>query len=750
MTDQRPATQTVDETPTADATTLNERYPAVETLGGARRHGRIPVVHTLSLTDCGAACLSMTLGYHGKNVRLDELREATGVNRDGVDALALLHAARQYGLRGRGVALEMEDLGFLAPGSILHWEFNHFVVLERVRKNSIDIIDPAVGRRHVPLADLTKSFTGVALTFEPGDDFEANPAPSVGVWKYFRRILTQRGVVARIITTSLLIQALLLATPILTSALVDRVAPRADYGLFTVLTCGAVGATVFYFLALLVRAHLLLHLRTSLDLQMSLGFLEHMVALPFGFFQRRSVGDLMMRLSSNATMRELLTSTTMSALLDGALVTAYLALLLIIHLPMGLLVLGIGLLKVSVFGLARRIYKALMARDLSAQARSEAYLVEILTGIETLKALGAEQRAVENWSNLFVDQLNVSLQRGRASALVDSAMACLQMAAPLAILLFGVWEVLANRLSLGTMLGLSALGVGFLTPISALVGSALNLQLLKSYVERIDDVLEQAPETPIGKPTQPATLHGGVTLDRVSFTYGPMSPPAVKDVSLTIEPGQNIAIVGPSGAGKSTLARLLLALHTPTAGRVLYDGVDLTALDVRSARRQMGIVPQEPYLFNGSIRENILLGNPRLGLDAAMEAARLAHIHDEIQNMPMGYNTIVGDGGASLSAGQRQRVALARALVHKPAILLLDEATSALDAVNERRIQDNLVALRCTRIVIAHRLSTVVRADKIFVIDHGALVESGTHDELLARGGAYTGLIAAQLRSSKE
>jgi ABC-type bacteriocin/lantibiotic exporter with double-glycine peptidase domain len=725
---------------------LLSRFPALSRLG-FQSIRRIPYVQQTTAIDCGAACLAMVLGYYGKRVSLRECRETLGASRDGANAFGILKGGRHFGLRGRGVKIEVvESLKLIAPGAILHWRFNHFVVFDKMIRQGALIVDPAHGRRWVTLKELNRDFTGVALLFEPGEDFqrrESVQAKPAGVWRYIARIV-RSGLISRILVTSILVQVLALAVPVLIALITNHVVPHSDWNLLTVLALGMGLIIVFHFLSSLIRAQLLLHLRTKLDAELTHDFVEHLLALPYVFFQQRPVGDLMMRLNSNQAIREILTSGTLSTLLDGTMILLYLALVFAFDVDMGLLVLALAVIRVGLFLITYKLNRRLMAESLQAQADAQAYAVQFLSGIEVLKASGVEARAIDRWSNLFVDSLNVSLRQGRLDAWVQSTLDALAVASPLMILVFGAWRVLAGDLSLGAMLALNALATGFLTPLSNLVSKTLDLQKVGSYLDRTEDVMETEKEQDAETPGQALRVRGGVALENVSFRYSDNTPFVVHDVSMHIKPGALIALVGASGSGKSTLARMLLGLYRPTQGKIFYDGLDLANLNLGSVRRQIGVVPQEPYLFSGSLRSNIALLDSTLPLHRIVEAARRAHIHQQIMAMPMGYETMLTEGGKSLSGGQRQRVALARALVHRPAILVLDEATSALDAVTESAILKELEVLRCTRIIVAHRLSTVKNADTIFVMRQGRIVEQGGYTELIARGGVFAELIAEQ------
>ena len=716
----------------------------------ARRWRRIRYVPQTAAADCGAACLAMTLGWHGKTVPLEEIRKVTGLGRQGLNANTLVRAAEHFGLRGRGVQLERpEDLALLEPGSILHWGFFHFVVFERSRRGGAWILDPGSGRRFVRREELDRNLTGVALTFEPGPELEPGGEKQPLLRRYLHRVSRHHSSLGSILVVSLLIQVSSLAVPLLTGQVVDQVIPHGDRHLFWMLLGGAAAFSIFALVVNLIRARLLLALRTRLDAQLSSDFLEHMVRLPFSFFQQRSAGDLLMRLASNATIREILTSSVLSGGLDGLMVVSYLVLLVVADPRLGLLAAGLAAVRIAILVAAVRQRRRLTTETLEAQAATQSYQVQLVAGIEALKACGAERRAVDSWSHLFARELNTSLARGRLDAVVSSALSALALASPIAILLYGAARVMAGDLTLGSMLAIAALAGGFLAPLSTLVGNATQFQLLGSYLERLEDVLS-TPAEPDGREwPEPAELHGRVTLDDVSFRYGPLVEPALASITFDAEPGQLVAVTGASGSGKSTLAGVVAGLLEPTSGRVLYDGRPLTELPRDWLRSRLAYLPQQSFLFGTSIRANIALQDPNLPLERIVEAARLAEIDDEIRALPMGYETVLADGGTSLSGGQRQRIALARALVGRPRVLILDEATSALDAVTEQKVQRNLRRLEMTSIVAAHRLSTIRDADRILVLERSRLVDSGTHDELVGRPGVYRDLVEAQLSADR-
>lgn len=709
---------------------------------------RVPVVLQMTPSECGAACLAMVLTYHGHETTISECRQYLHSGRDGLTARDISQAGRDLGLRVRAFSMDPSGLEDVPLPAIIHWNFNHFLVLEHWSAESARVVDPAVGRRRLTAEEFNAGFTGVVLTMVPGADFQRKRSDGKLTWRTYLGSLLQtpgtKGFLAQILAASALLQILGLIFPLFTMVLVDTILPNQGYSMLVILGIGMVILVLAQIVLSFLRSSLAIYLEARLDTEVMLGFFEHVLMMPFRFFQERSSGDLLMRLGSIALIREELTSDTVSAVLDGTMAVLYLVILMIWQPLFGFLALLFGLVQILLLvGSTRRLYE-LTERDLAAQAESQNYLVEALTGVATLKASAAEDRAMEYWSNLFFKQLNISIRRSHLVNVVETGRTAVGALAPIVLLWVGGVMVLQGEMTLGSMLAVTTLAVSFLGPLSSLVATGQQLQLIGANLERIGDVLRAAPEQDVHKVQPAPLLSGRIELDGVSFRYHPNSPWAVRNASVTIQPGQKIAIVGRTGSGKSTLAMLMLGLYLPQEGEIYFDGFPLSGMNLRTLRNQFGVVLQEPSLFSGSIRRNISSLDPQIKLDQIMKASQLATIHDEIVDLPMGYETIIAEGGANLAGGQRQRLAIARALVRDPAILLLDEATSDLDVITESIVDKNLSDLDCTRIVIAHRLSTVRNADLILVLDDGFIVERGTHEQLLALGRVYASLIRDQ------
>lgn len=707
---------------------------------------RVPQVLQMSAVECGAACLAMILSYYGRKTTVSEIRARYGIGRDGLSARSLSRAAQSYGLRVRMISLPGNDFRYVRLPAIIHWGFEHFIVLERWSPKSVEVVDPAAGRLHLSMDEFDTSFTGIVILLEPGPHFaRGKTRSSFSGGAFLASCLKQAPwTLVQILLASLFLQAFGLSVPLFTEIVVDRVIPQQSQSFILLFGLGILIILLAQLVTSFLRASLLVFLQTRVDMHMMISFFEHLLTLPLRFFQVRSSGDILVRLASNTVIRETLSTQLVSTILDGGFVVVYLCVLFWQSWSLGLLALGLGLLQVLLLLLTAGPLHSLSMRELIAQGKAQGYVNEALGNIVSLKAAGAEQRAFNYWSNLFFTQLNLSVRRSMLSACLETAMTLLQTISPLVFLWVGVILVLQGTMQVGTMLALNVLAISFLTPLLSLASSGQRLQLVRSHLERLTDVLQADPEQDVQAIHDPGKLTGSIVLDHVSFRYDPASPDVLRDIHLQIEQGQKIAIVGQTGSGKSTLGKILLGLCLPTQGEVFYDGQPLRSLNYQAVRAQFGVVMQETGVFSGTIRQNIAFNDPTMPMEQITRAAELAVFHQDILAMPMQFETPVSEQGSALSGGQRQRLVLARALAHSPALLLLDEATSSLDATTERLVEQNIGTLASTQIIIAHRLSTIRRADVILVLDAGTVVEQGTHQDLLRLNGYYARLVQNQ------
>ncbi|MFI5758503.1 peptidase domain-containing ABC transporter [Streptomyces sp. NPDC051569] len=727
-----------------------DRRPSVRRRLSGGRSPRVPVRLQSQTSDCGAAALAMVFALHGKDIAIRELRDATATGRDGVSARRLLEVARAHGFHGRGMRVPLENLSDLPAGTILFWNFNHFVVLERVSGQWVHLVDPQHGRRRMSLTSVGEAFTGIALRISP----PLQPVPGRAArtrrrprnrsaraenpWRYLRLFLPRDTGWTPFVLCSLLLMGFNLATPLATQYVVEHVAPGRAVDGAGYLAVGLPVLIAAFFTLQLVRSVSFLAIQARVDESVTLGILDRLFSLPYDFFASRSPGDLQQRVRTSSTIRQVLSVTAFTSLFDGVLILVYMTLLVLADPLLALLVIGVALTQIVVLVLFWRRQEYASTDALEAQAHAEAELVELLAGMPTLKSAGVESVVGRRWSHALADELNTRLRSRRLLALSSGLSAALQVGAPLLILGAGSLRVSQDALSQGKVLAFSVLAMGLLVPLANLVQVCLQVSGLGAALSRLSDIMENPQER---RSTDVVLgVAGELRVEDVSFAYQ-SGHQVLEDVSFTVPRGSFTTLLGGSGSGKSSCALLLAGLHTPSSGRVMVDGHDLAGADTTAYRRSISFVTQDARLFGGTIRENIAWGGTEVSRADVEEAASAAGIHDDVMAMPMRYDTLLTAGGGGLSGGQRQRVVLARALVRKPALLILDEATSALDPVLERQIFQRLVSLGCTLVVVAHRLTAVRDADQVVVLDRGRIVQTGRHHELLAAGGLYRELV---------
>nr|WP_279628713.1 NHLP family bacteriocin export ABC transporter peptidase/permease/ATPase subunit [Streptomyces subrutilus] len=702
----------------------------------------------MEAVECGAAALAMVLGHYGRHVPLEELRIGCGVSRDGSRASNLLKAARGYGLKAKGMQMDLAALAEVSAPAVLFWEFNHYVVYDgtgrRFGRRGVYVNDPAKGRRFVPMDEFDTSFTGVVLTFEPGEGFRRGGRKPGVLGAIPPRLRGTSGTLAAAVLSSLLLVAVGASVPALSRTYIDMFLIGEQTSLLGVLFAAmAVTLVLTAVLTALQQANLLRGRIISSTLS-SARFLRHLLRLPVTFYSQRNPADLVQRLQSNDAVAETLARDLAAAAVDAVVVVLYAVLLWTYDPQLTAVGVGVALLNVVALRIVIRL-RATGTQKLRAEsARLTNTSYSGLQLIETMKATGGENGFFRRWAGQHAVTLDVQQRLGVPGAwlaIVAPALAALNSAL---ILMIGGVRAVEGYLSVGLLVAFQALVTSFTAPISRLGGVAGRIQDFAADVARLKDV-ENFPVDPVFSRREPAAgtrrLKGHVELDNVTFGYSPLDAPLLKDFSLSVGPGQQVALVGGSGSGKSTVSRLMSGLHTPWQGAIRIDGMRMEDIPRSALAASVSFVDQDVFLFEGTVRDNVTLWDPSVPDEAVIAALEDAAVHDVVARRPGGIHSRVEQDGRNFSGGQRQRLEIARALVRRPSVMVLDEVTSALDAVTEQTVIDNLRRRGCACVVIAHRLSTVRDSDEIVVLDRGTVVERGRHEHLAAAGGPYAALV---------
>ncbi|MET0399633.1 MAG: NHLP family bacteriocin export ABC transporter peptidase/permease/ATPase subunit [Longimicrobiaceae bacterium] len=718
---------------------------------GAPRRVRVPTVLQMEAVECGAAALAMVLAHHGRTVPLEELRMACGVSRDGSKASNMVRAARSYGMEARGFKREPQALRGMPLPMIVHWNFNHFLVLEGFdRRGRAHLNDPAHGARVVSAEELDQSFTGVALTFRPEPGFVRGGERRSLMDALRRRLAGSHAALLYCVLAGLALVVPGLMVPTFTRVFVDDVLVKGMSEWVRPLLL-VMGGTVLVLGALTwLQQRYLLRLETRLAMHTSSGFFWHVLHLPVSFFTQRNPGEIASRVAINDRVAQLLSGELATTVLRVATISFYAGLMAWYDAWLTAMVVAVAALNLAVLRYVSRRRTDLSQRLQQDRGKALGTAMGGLLAIETLKAGGSESDFFSRWSGHYARVVNAQHQLGLQTQLLALAPPLLLASSTALLLGVGGARVMDGEMTMGMLIAFHALALAFLGPVNGLVALGGTIQEVRGDVSRLDDVL-RCPAEAAANPVRgedgdipAARLAGEVELRQVSFGYSRLEPALIQDFSLRLRPGSRVALVGGSGCGKSTLARLVAGLYEPWAGEILFDGVPRSAIPRDVLTQSVAVVDQEVFLFEGTVRDNLALWDPGVPEPELVQAARDACIHDDVGARPGGYSARVEEGGRNLSGGQRQRMEVARALVSSPSVLVLDEATSALDPATEQRIDDNLRRRGCTCLIVAHRLSTIRDCDEIIVLDGGRIVQRGTHDELKDVPGPYADLIDAE------
>ncbi|MCC6318083.1 MAG: NHLP family bacteriocin export ABC transporter peptidase/permease/ATPase subunit [Gemmatimonadaceae bacterium] len=731
---------------------------------------KTPTILQMEAVECGAAALAMVLAHHGRWVPLEELRVACGVSRDGSKASNVLKAARTYGLVAKGYKKEPAQLREMPVPMVLHWNFNHFVVFEGFRNGMAHLNDPATGPMTVSEAEFDQSFTGVALTFERGEEFRTGGAAPSLLSALARRLPGAHGALLFILLAGLALVLPGVVTPTFSKVFVDDVLVKglSDWVkplLWLMLITAIISGVLVW-----IQQRYLLRLETKLAIETSGRFFWHVLRLPAAFFTQRYAGDIGNRVTINDRIARLVSSDLATTALNAIVIVFYAVLLFqydILLAGIGVLTAGLNLLALKYVSRRR---EDLSRRLLQDRGKLMGTAMGGLQTIETLKATGSESDFFSRWAGYQAKVSNAYQDLQFTSQMLSVVPPCLMALNTAMILGVGGLRVMDGHMSMGLLIAFQSLMSLFITPVNRMMDLGSMAQEVKGDLARLDDVLRAsrdpltgAPATSrtVGEPEEASAplvpaearaaglssqtkLSGRLELRDVSFGYSVLEPPLIERFSLVLRPGSRVALVGGSGSGKSTVAKLVAGLYEPWEGTIHFDGRSRQEIPRDLLTTSIGVVDQDIAMFEDSIEHNLALWDSTVPEQDLVSAARDACIHEEVAARPSGYQSRMEEGGRNFSGGQRQRMEIARALVNNPSILILDEATSALDPTTEKVIDDNLRRRGCTCLIVAHRLSTIRDCDEIILLDRGRVVQRGTHADLHAVDGPYRRLIASE------
>ncbi len=711
---------------------------------GDRRYAKTPTVFQMEVTECGAASLSMILGYFGKFVPLEEMRIECGVSRNGSNARNILLAGKKFGLEVHGYRKEIDGLLKLPVPSIIHWEFNHFVVFEGVKGKYFYINDPREGRRRLTMEELDEGFTGVVLTFSKSSDFVASGrAPSL--FSFIKMCLSgQQEAVAALIVIGLMLVLPGLLIPIFSQIFIDGILVEGNTDWLSGLIISMIFILLFRAFLTYYRGLLMLRLQNKLSLLSAHEFLSHLFRLPMSFFDQRYAGDLSGRVDNNNNISVFLTSDVAETILNIMIAFFYLVILLIYSPLLTLIGVGIAALNLATTKVCAISVEDLALMNQQNQGRLIGRLFAGLTVSASLKASGTESEYAGRLQGYYANSIATDQELGKKQEILDAIPEVCEQLTTIVVLIVGGILIIRGDITEGMLVAFSSLLLSFIQPIDELAAFTTRIHTAKADMRRVEDIMKYKEEIRRceGELADISTkLEGNVRLEAVSFGYSILEPPLIEDFSFNIPCGSSLAFVGESGSGKSTISKICSGLYIPWSGQVYLDEVDMGSVPEEVLSGSISFVSQNITLFSGSIRDNLTMWNRNISETDLIKAAKDACIHDVITSRPLAYDSPVLEDGANFSGGQKQRLEIARALATNPSILIMDEATSALDPITEKEIMDNIKRRGCTCIIVAHRLSAIRDCDEIIVMERGKIVQRGSHEELAAQEGHYRKLI---------